>query len=97
MDPHAEHEENDADLRQLLRQSSVGDESGCEWPDDHAGNEIADERRQTQSRRGEPEDEREPDTGGKGGDESGFVRHDVVQRELRDGKGRNDITTRARC
>lgn len=36
MQPHAKHEENDANLRQLLRELLIGHETGREGADDDA-------------------------------------------------------------
>ena len=48
MQPDAEHEQNDADLGQLLGQIMVGDEAGGIWADCYAGQQIADDRRQAE-------------------------------------------------
>ena len=54
----AEHQEDDADLRQLRRELGVGDETGREKTHDNAGQQGADEREQADARRqrGEGED-----------------------------------------
>ena len=48
MQADAEHQQDDADLRELARERLVGDEARRRRADEHAGDEIADERRQTQ-------------------------------------------------
>ena len=49
MQPHAEHQENDADLGELVGDVLVGDKARRERPDDDAGHEIADQRRQLEA------------------------------------------------
>ena len=44
--PDAEHQQDDADLGQLLGQVPVGDEAGRVRPDDDPGQQVADDRRQ---------------------------------------------------
>ena len=44
----AEHQQDDADLGELARERLVGDEARRRRADQHAGDEIADERRQAQ-------------------------------------------------
>ncbi len=46
MQTDAEHQEHHADLGELLRELDVRDEAGRRWADDHAGDQIADERGQ---------------------------------------------------
>ena len=48
MQADAEHQQDDADLGELTRERLVGDEAGRRRADQHAGDEIADERRQAQ-------------------------------------------------
>jgi hypothetical protein len=63
----AEHQQDDADFGQLLGQRRVGNEARRVRPDERAGQEIADDRRQTdplgdvsqEQRRGEPAGESE--------------------------------------
>ncbi len=45
MQADAEHQQDDADLGQLVGELLVGDEAGRERPDQHAGQQIADQRR----------------------------------------------------
>ena len=46
LQPDAEHQEDDSDLRQLLGQRTVRDEPWRMWPDERAGQKVADDRRQ---------------------------------------------------
>ena len=71
----AEHEQDDADLGELLREAGVADEAGGERADGDAGEHVADERWQAQAV-GE-ETEREGDDHGRddGGEELGGVLH----------------------
>ena len=46
MQADAEHQEDDADLGELVGEALVGDEAGRERPDGDAGEQIADERRE---------------------------------------------------
>jgi hypothetical protein len=58
VEPDAEHQQNHADLGQLLGEIHVGDEPGRRGPEQHAGDEIAHERWQLDARRGVAEYER---------------------------------------
>ena len=58
VEPDAEHQQDHADLGQLLREIHVGDEPGRRGPEQHAGDEIAHERWQLDARRGVAEYER---------------------------------------
>ena len=53
----------------------VRDEAARVRPDDDAGHEVTDEWRKFQSRRGEAEDHRQPETGRDGGNEIDFMWH----------------------
>src|SRR3546814_10311992 len=53
MQPDTEHQQDHADLRELVRQRSIADEAGSEGADRHACEQIADERRQLQPARSE--------------------------------------------
>ncbi len=55
---NAEHQQDDADFGELRRQAHIGDVAWRERSDDDAGGEIAEQRRQPDPRRDEPEDER---------------------------------------
>ena len=49
MQADAEHQQDDADLGQFRRQALVGDEARRVRPDQHAGEEIADQRRDAEA------------------------------------------------
>ncbi len=49
MQPHAEHQQNDADLGELDGDVLVGDKAGGEGPDGDARQQIADQRRQLEA------------------------------------------------
>ena len=73
MQADAEHEEDDADLSQLLRQGLVGDEAGGEGADDDAGDEIADEGLDADAVGQEAEDVGKDEAHRDGGDEGGLM------------------------
>ena len=54
----AEHQQDDADLRQLLGQRRVGDEARRVRADQRAGEQVADDRRQAEALRDVAQDER---------------------------------------
>ena len=56
--PDAEHEQDDADLGELLGQRRVGDEAGRVRPDQRARQQVADDRRQAEALREEAQDQR---------------------------------------
>ena len=60
----AEHQQDHADFGELLRQRAVGDEARRVRPDDDAGDEIADNRRQPQPLRDEAADQRRDQAAG---------------------------------
>ena len=49
MQPHAEHQQDDPDLRQFVRQALVGDEARRERAHGNAGEQIAHERREAKA------------------------------------------------
>jgi hypothetical protein len=55
--PDAEHQQDDADLGELLREADVADEAGREGTDQDAGQQVADDRRQPKTGREEAERE----------------------------------------
>ena len=73
----AEHQENDADLGELIGDILVGDEARRERPDEDAGDEIADERRQLEAVRDDAEAEGEHEAERDGGNERRDVRHET--------------------
>jgi hypothetical protein len=64
MQPDAEHEEDDADLRELRCEPDVGHEPGREGADRHARQQVADEGWESQTRGEEAEHEGESEAGG---------------------------------
>jgi len=75
MQADAEHQQHHADLGELAGQFHVGNKAGRVRTDQHAGNQIADQRRQFQPRGDEAEDQRQPEGGGDGGDQIDAVGH----------------------
>jgi hypothetical protein len=75
MQPHPEHEQDDAEFGKLRGESLVGDVARRERPDHDPGHEIADERREAQPLRNRAAQEGETDAGHDGGDQRGIVRH----------------------
>jgi hypothetical protein len=59
MQPDTEHQENDADLGELVGDILVGDIAWRERPEDDAGEEITDRRRELQTMGEHPEAEGE--------------------------------------
>ena len=57
----AEHQQHHADLGQLRGEADVGHEARRGRPDQHAGQQVADQRRQPQPRRDETEHQRQPE------------------------------------
>ena len=75
MEPDAEHQEDDADLGELVGDVLVGDVARRERTDKDAGDQIADERRKLEAVRQHAEAEGEPKTDGKRRDERRHMRH----------------------
>ena len=73
--PYAEHQEDHADLRELLREVGIGDEAGAVRPDGDSRDEVPDERRQAQPDREHAEEKCESQAGGDRRDERGMLRH----------------------
>lgn len=69
MQADAEHQQDDADFRELVRQLLVGDETGRERADDDAGKKVAGDRRQAEAMCDQPRQEGEADTGNQGCDQ----------------------------
>ena len=76
MQAHAEHQQHHPDLGELRGEVRVGDEAWREGPDQDPGHEVADQRRQVQPGRHEPEHQRESQARGDGGDEREVVFHE---------------------
>ena len=62
LQPDAEHQENHADLRQLLGERAVRDEARRVWTDQDPGEQVADDRRQADALRDEAQDQRRAET-----------------------------------
>ena len=75
MQADAEHQQNDADLGELISERDVGDEAWRRRPDQHAREEIADERREPQLGGQQPHHEREAERGGEGRQQIDAVMH----------------------
>ena len=70
MQPDTEHEQDHADLGELLRQPDIGDEAGRGGADDDARDQVTDQRRHLQACGDEAHDEGKPQAGGNRGDQS---------------------------
>jgi hypothetical protein len=70
----AEHEQNDAEFGELVRELLVGDEARRKGTDDDARQQVARDRRQPQLLGDEPEDECQTDAGDDGGNKGRVVR-----------------------
>jgi hypothetical protein len=75
MQPDAEHQQDDANFRELARHGRIGDKPWGERPDGDAGHQVADKRWQTETRGNKAETEREHEAHGNRGDQYGFVVH----------------------
>ena len=75
MDADAEHEQDDADLGELLRESGIDDDTWREGSDDDAREQVADEGRHAQAHGDEAEQEREAQAGGDRRDQGGLLGH----------------------
>src|SRR5262249_40301695 len=58
---HPEHQENDADVSQLERETGIADEPRRKGPHDHAGKQVSGDRRHAKPVRDRPEQERKPE------------------------------------
>jgi len=63
------------DFGQFIGEAGVGDKARRVRPDQDAGYEIADQRRNSEAIGESPEDESQPQTGDDGGDEGRVMRH----------------------
>ncbi len=75
MQSHTEHQQDDADLGELVGNVLVGDEAWGERSDGNPGKQIADQRRQPQALGHETEAEGEHKPEDERGDERGRMRH----------------------
>ena len=73
LQPDAEHQQDDADFRELFGDLRVGDEAGRVGPDDDAGQQIADDGRQAEALRDVAEEQRRAEAAGERQDEAGFL------------------------
>ena len=75
MQADAEHQQDDADLGELVGELLVGDVAGRERPHQHAGEQIADQRRGLEPVRERAQHEGEDQPDDNGGDQRGVMRH----------------------
>ncbi len=75
MQAHAEHEQDDAQIGEFLRDMGIGDIAWRERTGDHAGHQVAREDGQAQSMGDRAEDESEDEATDDGGDEWRGVVH----------------------
>jgi hypothetical protein len=75
MQANPEHQQDDADLGELIGDALIGDEARRERTDGNAGEQIADQRRQLQALGYKPEAEGEHKAHGQGRDERSRMRH----------------------
>ena len=75
MQADAEHQQHDADFRQLPGEIDIGDEAGGGRADHDAGQQVADQWRHAQARGHEAENQRQPEGCGNGGDEAEVMGH----------------------
>ena len=75
MQPDAEHQQHDADFSQLFGDVDIGEKPRREWTDEDAGEQVTDQRRQTQTFGNESEDKAKPKSQGKRGDQRGAFMH----------------------
>jgi hypothetical protein len=68
MQADAEHQQHDADFGKLRGDPHVGDEAGGRRPDQDAGDQVADQRRQLQALGDQAEHQRNAEAGGQGRD-----------------------------
>jgi hypothetical protein len=58
VEAHAEHQEDDAQLRELLDRLGMSDEAGCERSDHHPDQQVPHERGQPQAAGEQPPEQR---------------------------------------
>ena len=75
MKAHAEHQQDDADLRELQGEFPVRHEAGRMRANQHAGDKVADERRNAETIGYDTEDECQPQTRDNGGDQGCVMGH----------------------
>ena len=74
----AEHQQDDADLGQLLRHVAVGHEAWSVGADEEPGDEIADDRGEADAMGGEAEDQRRAEAAGQRQDEIDRVHPSII-------------------
>lgn len=74
MQAHPEHEQRDADLRQLLGKVLVRNESRSKRPDHYAGDQVSEKRWEAETSGQKTKHECKPEPSGDDGDERCFVR-----------------------
>ena len=78
LESDAEHEKDDANLGELLRHRSIGDESGCMRSDECPGEKVADDRRQAEALRDIPENQGRGEPAGQRVDQIEVVHWEMV-------------------
>ena len=86
LQPDAEHQQDDADLGELLGQRRVGDEAGRVRPDQRAGQQIADDRRQAEPLRDVAEHQRRREAAGQRQDQVVGVHREASRARERRGR-----------
>lgn len=75
MQADAEHQQDHADFGQFIGEAGIGDEARRVRPDQDAGDEVTDQRRDAEAIGNCAEDESQPQTGDDGGDKRRVMRH----------------------
>ena len=75
MQPDAEHQQDDADLGELVGDVLVGDVARRERPDQNPGEQVADQRRELEAMHQHAEGEGEHEADSEGGNERRDMRH----------------------
>jgi hypothetical protein len=75
MQPDAEHEQDDAELGELLGKARVRDEAGGERPDENTGEQVSHDGREPQLLGYEAEDQGARQASGQSEDQGQVVRH----------------------
>ena len=69
MQADAEHQQHDADLRELRREMHIGDETGRRRPDQNTRQEVTNQGRNPEALGDETQDQGDAKTGGNRGDQ----------------------------
>jgi hypothetical protein len=75
MEADAEHEQDHANLSELPRHNGVGDKSRGVRADEHAGEEVTNDRRSSDPVRHRPEDKGKDEASDESSDQRGVMRH----------------------